>query len=266
MLYSFPPNNWDEVQRGTSSSPIAGTDHDVFDEEGVRFGLEGAPHRDRLDFPPTEKTLRHSGCRREGFESSTSTLPLAHQFLDSGAVHRAVRRRIYHVHVKDSIKRPTDGARSSARTSTSLIPSGEGTFVSAGHGDRRLPRTVRVSTESVTTGRSRSSGRTRAWTAMGGARRAGLRAQHRFRALDSGLRRRLCAGGARHGRRGGDRDRHAGLRLYGKPLQRYKTLPYHGLKPPYYTKRWPSPGRDEERCPKPRSATASRATLPTGMS
>ena len=167
MLYSFPPNDWDEVQRGYEEfaerwNPII----DVFDEEGVKFALEVHPTEIAYDFPTTEKTLEAIG-RREGFGINFDPSHFAHQFLDSGAFIEQFADRIYHVHVKDSIKRLTGAARSWARTSTSASPS------AAGPSCRRVTATSTsrtcsaCSTGSATTGRSRSSGRTRGWTATG---------------------------------------------------------------------------------------------------
>jgi len=58
LLYSFPPNDWAEVERGYEQfaerwSPIV----DVFEAEGVRFALEVHPTEIAYDFATTRKTL-----------------------------------------------------------------------------------------------------------------------------------------------------------------------------------------------------------------
>ncbi len=58
LLYSFPPNDWEAVERGYADfaerwSPII----DVFDQEGVRYGLEVHPTEIAYDFVTTRKAL-----------------------------------------------------------------------------------------------------------------------------------------------------------------------------------------------------------------
>ena len=67
LVYSFPPNDFDAVERGYQDfaerwGPII----DVFDAEGVRFGLEVHPTEIAYDFVTTRKTLAAIG-HREGF-------------------------------------------------------------------------------------------------------------------------------------------------------------------------------------------------------
>ena len=83
MLYSFLPNDWDDIARGYEDfaerwNPII----DVFDQEGVRFALEVHPTEIAYDFPTTQKTLEAIG-HREGFginfdprtSSTSSSIP-----------------------------------------------------------------------------------------------------------------------------------------------------------------------------------------------
>ena len=54
MIYSFPPNNWDTIEAGYKDfadrwNPIM----DVFDEVGVKFGLEVHPTEIAYDIPTT---------------------------------------------------------------------------------------------------------------------------------------------------------------------------------------------------------------------
>src|SRR2546422_206935 len=58
LLYSFPPNDFAEIERGYEDfaerwSPIV----DVFEAEGVRFGLEVHPTEIAYDFVTTRKPL-----------------------------------------------------------------------------------------------------------------------------------------------------------------------------------------------------------------
>ena len=135
MLYSFPPNDFAEVERGYEDfaerwGPII----DVFDAEGVRFALEVHPTEIAYDFVTTHKTLAAID-RREGFGINFDPSHFAHQFLDSAAFVTEFADRIYHVHVKDSIKH-LDGRSSILGGHLNFGEAGRGwDFVSPGHGD-----------------------------------------------------------------------------------------------------------------------------------
>ena len=135
MLYSFPPNDFAEIERGYEQfaerfAPII----DVFDAEGVRFALEVHPTEIAYDFPTTRKTLAALD-HREGFGINFDPSHFAHQFLDSAAFVSEFADRIYHVHVKDSIKR-LDGRRSILGSHLNFGEDERGwDFVSPGHGD-----------------------------------------------------------------------------------------------------------------------------------
>jgi sugar phosphate isomerase/epimerase len=144
MLYSFPPNDFDEIERGYSDfaerwSPII----DVFDQEGVRFALEVHPTEIAYDFVTTRRTLEAIG-RREGFGINLDPSHLAHQFLDPAAFVAEFADRIYHVHVKDS--RKTLNGRNSILASHLNFGSAERgwDFVSPGHGDVDFESLVRA--------------------------------------------------------------------------------------------------------------------------
>lgn len=135
LLYSFPPNDLDAVEHAYDEvaerfAPIL----DVFEREGVRFGLEVHPTEIAYDFVTTRKTLDAVG-RRESFGINLDPSHLAHQFLDAAEFAREFGDRIYHVHVKDA-KRRLDGRRSIL---ASHLPFGDRDrgwdFVSPGHGD-----------------------------------------------------------------------------------------------------------------------------------
>ena len=135
LLYSFPPNDFEAVERGYRDfaerwNPIV----DVFDEEGVRFALEVHPTEIAYDFVTTRKTLEAID-HREGFGINFDPSHFAHQFLDSAAFVEEFADRIYHAHVKDSRKR-LDGRRSILGGHLNFGDAGRGwDFVSPGHGD-----------------------------------------------------------------------------------------------------------------------------------
>jgi sugar phosphate isomerase/epimerase len=135
MVYSFPPNDFSKIEAGYREfadrwNPIM----DVFDEVGVKFGLEVHPTEIAYDFVTTEKALEAIG-RRPAFGINFDPSHFAHQSLDSAAFVEEFADRIYHVHVKDSKKR-LNGWRSILG---SHINFGDGRrgwdFVSPGHGD-----------------------------------------------------------------------------------------------------------------------------------
>ena len=134
-LYSFPPNDYDEIERGYEDfaerwGPIV----DVFDAEGVRFGLEVHPTEIAYDFVTTRKALDAIG-NREGFGINLDPSHFAPQFLDAAAFALEFGDRVYHVHVKDS-KRRLDGRRSILASHLNFGEEQRGwDFVSPGHGD-----------------------------------------------------------------------------------------------------------------------------------
>lgn len=135
LLYSFPPNDFETIGRGYQEfaerwNPII----DVFDAEGVRFGLEVHPTEIAYDFVTTRKALDAIG-NRPGFGLNFDPSHFAHQFLDSAAFVTEFASRIYHVHVKDS-KRFLDGRRSILGSHLGFGDAQRGwDFVSPGHGD-----------------------------------------------------------------------------------------------------------------------------------
>lgn len=135
MLYSFPPNDFEEIERGYEDfaerwNPII----DVFDREGVRFGLEVHPTEIAYDFATTRRALEAIG-HREGFGINFDPSHFAHQFLDSAAYVDEFADRIYHVHVKDS-RKTLDGRKSILGSHLNFGELERGwDFVSPGHGD-----------------------------------------------------------------------------------------------------------------------------------
>jgi sugar phosphate isomerase/epimerase len=104
LIYSFPPNNWDTVAAGYRDfadrwNPII----DAFDQEGVRFGLEVHPTEIAYDIVTTERALDAIG-RRPGFGLNFDPSHFHHQFVDPVLFLETFSDRIYHVHVKNSVR------------------------------------------------------------------------------------------------------------------------------------------------------------------
>jgi sugar phosphate isomerase/epimerase len=135
LLYSFPPNDFGEVERSYEQVAEAwGPILDVFDEEGVRFGLEVHPTEIAYDFVTTRRLL-DALDNRATFGINLDPSHFAHQFLDTAQFALDFPDRIYHVHVKDSKKR-LDGRRSILGSHLNFGEEARGwDFVSPGHGD-----------------------------------------------------------------------------------------------------------------------------------
>jgi sugar phosphate isomerase/epimerase len=136
MIYSFPPNDFAQIEAGYREfadrwNPIL----DVFDEVGVKFGLEIHPTEIAYDFVTTEKTLA-AVDRRPAFGINFDPSHLVHQFLDCAAFIEEFADRIYHVHVKDSKVNVDNGRRSILGSHLNFGDVRRGwDFVSPGHGD-----------------------------------------------------------------------------------------------------------------------------------
>jgi sugar phosphate isomerase/epimerase len=135
LLYSFPPNDFDAIERGYNEvAERMGPVLDVFESEGVRFGLEVHPTEIAYDFVTTRRTLA-AFDRRASFGLNLDPSHFAPQFLDPAAFAREFGDRIYHVHVKDA-KRRLDGRRSILGSHLGFGDGDRGwDFVSPGHGD-----------------------------------------------------------------------------------------------------------------------------------
>jgi sugar phosphate isomerase/epimerase len=135
LIYSFPPNDYADVEHGYEDfaerwSPIM----DVFDQEGVKFGLEVHPTEIAYDFVTTRKTL-DAIDNREAFGINLDPSHFAHQYLDTAQFALEFGNRVYHMHVKDSKKR-LDGRRSILGSHLNFGDEARGwDFVSPGHGD-----------------------------------------------------------------------------------------------------------------------------------
>lgn len=103
LLYSFPPNDPKVLEAGFKDfadrwDPIL----DVFDECGVRFGLEVHPTEIAYDLYTTEQALQAIG-HREAFGFNFDPSHLLWQGVNPARFVRRFGDRIYHVHMKDAL-------------------------------------------------------------------------------------------------------------------------------------------------------------------
>ena len=101
LLYSFPPNTLEMIDGGYQDfadrwNPI----FDVFDEVGVKFGLEVHPTEIAFDIVSTERAMEAVN-RREAFGLNYDPSHLGYQGVDYIDFIDRFADRIYHVHMKD---------------------------------------------------------------------------------------------------------------------------------------------------------------------
>jgi sugar phosphate isomerase/epimerase len=143
LLYRFPPTSDEMIEAGYTDfaarwNPIL----DVFDEVGVRFALEVHPTEIAYDIVTTHKALEAIN-RRPAFGINFDPSHLNHQFVDSVAFIEEFADRIYHVHIKDSLKR-LDGRRSILGSHLAFGDRRRGwDFVSPGRGEISFEQIVR---------------------------------------------------------------------------------------------------------------------------
>ena len=195
LLYSFPPNDWSVVEAGYQEfaerwGPII----DVFDAEGVKFALEVHPTEIAYDFGTTRKALDAIG-NREGFGINFDPSHFEHQFLDSAAFITEFGDRIYHAHIKDSVRR-LDGRCSILGGHLDFGQPGRGwDFVSPGHGDVDFESMIRALNRIGYDGPALDRvGGLGDGPRLGRAGRARVRAPHRLRPVVRRLRRRVREG------------------------------------------------------------------------
>jgi sugar phosphate isomerase/epimerase len=104
LIYSFPPNDWATIDAGYQEfaerwNPII----DVFDEVGVRFGLEVHPTEIAYDIATTERALAAINYR-PGFGINFDPSHFYHQFIDPVLFIEQFAERIYHVHIKNAVR------------------------------------------------------------------------------------------------------------------------------------------------------------------
>lgn len=103
LLYSFPPNDWNDIEKGYKYfaemfNPIL----DVFDECGVKFALEVHPTEIAYDIPTTKMALEAVG-NRETFGFNFDPSHLVWQGIDPVKFLETFPDRIYHSHMKDCV-------------------------------------------------------------------------------------------------------------------------------------------------------------------
>ncbi len=144
MLYPFPPTSQDLIDRGFRTfadqwRPVL----DVFQESGVRFGLECHPAEIAYDIYTARRALDAlNGHPAFGFNFDPSHF--VHQLFNPVNFLEAFPDRIFHVHVKDA-KVTLNGSSSILASHLALGDSRRGwNFVSPGHGDVDLESIVRT--------------------------------------------------------------------------------------------------------------------------
>jgi sugar phosphate isomerase/epimerase len=144
MLYFFPPTSAEMIDAGYREfadqwNPIL----DVFDQQGVRFGLEAHPTEIAYDIYTAERTLQVLNNRKAfGFNFDPSHF--VHQQFDPVNFIQRFPDRIYHVHVKDS-KLNLNGMNSILGSHLGFGDYRRGwDFVSPGHGDVDLENIIRT--------------------------------------------------------------------------------------------------------------------------
>lgn len=144
MLYPFPPTSQDMVDAGFRDfadrwNPIL----DVFDQSGIRFGLEAHPAEIAYDIYTAQRTLEALN-NRPAFGFNFDPSHFVHQLFDPVNFINAFPDRIYHVHVKDS-KVNLDGHSSILGSHLSFGDHRRGwDFISPGHGDVKLEGIIRA--------------------------------------------------------------------------------------------------------------------------
>ena len=144
MIYHFPPTPASMIDAGYKDfadrwNPIL----DVFDECGVRFGLEVHPTEIAYDIITAELALEALG-NRPAFGFNFDPSHFVHQQFDPVNFINRFPDRIYHVHVKDSKVR-LNGNTSILSSHLQFGDYRRGwDFVSPGHGDVDLEGIVRA--------------------------------------------------------------------------------------------------------------------------
>jgi sugar phosphate isomerase/epimerase len=143
-LYFFPPTSQEDIEAGyVDFANRWGPIMDVFQEEGVRFGLEVHPTEIAYDIITSRRALAAIG-NHPAFGFNFDPSHFVHQFLDPVAFINEFPERIYHVHVKDS-RVQLDGRNSILSSHLSFGDQNRGwDFVSPGRGDVKWDPIIRA--------------------------------------------------------------------------------------------------------------------------
>lgn len=143
-LYFFPPTSRADIDAGYQDFadrwiPIL----DVFQENGIKFGLEVHPTEIAYDIITMERALA-AVDQHPAFGVNFDPSHLIHQFIDPVEFINAFADRIFHVHVKDSRIQLT-GRNSILSSHLDFGDPRRGwDFVSPGHGDVKWDPIIRV--------------------------------------------------------------------------------------------------------------------------
>ena len=144
LLYSFPPVSDEMIDAGFQDfadkwNPIL----DVFDECGVRFGLEVHPTEIAFDIVTAQRAIEAVGGR-EAFGFNFDPSHLHWQMVDPVRFLQEFNDRIYHVHMKDSA-RQLDGRSGILGSHLNFGHPGRGwDFRSLGHGGVDFEEIIRT--------------------------------------------------------------------------------------------------------------------------
>ena len=197
LLYSFPPNDFAAIERGYQEfaerwGPII----DVFDAEGVRFGLEVHPDRDRLRLRHDAQDARRD---RTGEPRSASTSTRATSRTSSSTPRRSARVRATASTTSTSRTRGRrlDGRRSILGSHLNFGDEAPRLGLRLARPRRRRLRGLlpRAEPDRLPGPALDRVGRLRHGSRIGRAGRAGVRAPHGLRAVGGRLRRRDAAEG-----------------------------------------------------------------------
>lgn len=144
LIYRFPPTTDAMVEAGYKEfadrwKPIL----DVFQQEGVKFGLEAHPAEIAYDIYTSEKTLAALD-NHPAFGFNFDPSHFIHQLFDPTEFISRFPDRIFHVHIKDS-KVNLNGRTSILGSHLQFGDVRRGwDFVSPGRGDMNLEKLIRV--------------------------------------------------------------------------------------------------------------------------
>lgn len=143
-LYFFPPTSQEDIEAGyVDFANRWGPIMDVFQEEGVRFGLEVHPTEIAYDIITSRRALDAIG-NHPAFGFNFDPSHFVHQFLDPVAFINEFPERIYHVHVKDS-RVQLNGRNSILASHLDFGDHNRGwDFVSPGRGDVKWDPIIRA--------------------------------------------------------------------------------------------------------------------------